>query len=169
MKRSRLTRWRLGGSGLDAGQERRKTLIAEPVDRFRQLPGTGHPNGRIAVAQLVAHNSDHGLHGAGHYSNPLSTVRSGREAPYRLSDARSAGKLNAPTAELIGTIDPTRAVQAERAYVTAFFDAHLKVRPARHFDGLAKRYPEVEPIPLDTQPSSAGLWSTPISVMARSR
>ncbi|MGJ6961059.1 alpha/beta hydrolase family protein [Streptosporangium sp. G11] len=59
-----------------------------------------------------------------------------------------AGKLGkVPVAEIIGTIDPERSVTAQRAYVTAFFDLHLRGRHTRLFDGPARRYPEVKLIP----------------------
>ncbi len=59
-----------------------------------------------------------------------------------------AGKLeNLPVAQFIGTIDPRRSLSAQRAYITAFFDLHLKGRHTRLFDGPAKRYPEVKLIP----------------------
>jgi hypothetical protein len=50
-------------------------------------------------------------------------------------------------AEVVGTIDPDRAIAAQRAYVTAFFDLHLKGRHTRLFDGPSKRYPEVKHVP----------------------
>jgi dienelactone hydrolase len=49
--------------------------------------------------------------------------------------------------ELIGTIDPDRSIAAQRAYVAASFDLHLKGRHTRLFDGPAKRFPEVKIIP----------------------
>ncbi|MEV7010177.1 lipase [Streptosporangium sp. NPDC051022] len=54
---------------------------------------------------------------------------------------------NLPDAELIGTIDPRRSVAAQRAYVTAFFDLHLKGRPTHLFDRPDRRHPEVKAIP----------------------
>ncbi|WP_433235796.1 alpha/beta hydrolase family protein [Streptosporangium sp. CA-135522] len=54
---------------------------------------------------------------------------------------------NVPAAELIGTINPGRSVAAQRAYVTAFFDLHLKGRPTHLFDGPAAPHPEAELIP----------------------
>ncbi|MFD4570781.1 alpha/beta hydrolase family protein [Streptomyces sp. NPDC058417] len=47
----------------------------------------------------------------------------------------------AVTAELIGTADPRRSIAAQRAYVAAFFDLHLKHRRTRFFDD-ADAYPE---------------------------
>ncbi|MFI6326426.1 alpha/beta hydrolase family protein [Nonomuraea sp. NPDC050556] len=45
--------------------------------------------------------------------------------------------------ELIGTIDPARSVAAQRAYVGAFFDLHLKARRTPLFDHPDPRFPEV--------------------------
>jgi predicted dienelactone hydrolase len=42
----------------------------------------------------------------------------------------------------IGTIDPRRSLVAQRKYVAAFFDLHLRGRPTAVFDRAA--YPEVE-------------------------
>lgn len=47
-------------------------------------------------------------------------------------------------AAAIGTVDPARSVAAQRAYVTAFFDQHLRHRPQRLLDGPSSRYPEIE-------------------------
>ncbi|SEN04367.1 alpha/beta hydrolase family protein [Nonomuraea pusilla] len=51
------------------------------------------------------------------------------------------------TAETIGTIDPRRSVAAQRAYLAAFFDLHLKGRRTPLFDGPSAAYPEVRLIP----------------------
>lgn len=45
--------------------------------------------------------------------------------------------------ELVGTVDPARAVAAQRAYVAAFLDLHLKGRKTRLFDGPSPAFPEV--------------------------
>ncbi|GAA2272475.1 alpha/beta hydrolase [Nonomuraea roseoviolacea subsp. roseoviolacea] len=59
-----------------------------------------------------------------------------------------AGRLKGlPIAETIGTIDPERSVAAQRAYLTAFFDLHLKGRRTPLFDGPSRAYPEVTLIP----------------------
>ncbi|MEW9548424.1 alpha/beta hydrolase family protein [Nonomuraea sp. NPDC050783] len=59
-----------------------------------------------------------------------------------------AGRLKGlPIAETIGTIDPERSIAAQRAYLTAFFDLHLKGRRTPLFDGPSRVYPEVTLIP----------------------
>ncbi|MEU7891649.1 lipase [Nonomuraea sp. NPDC049152] len=73
-------------------------------------------------------------------------------AHYSFTDAevlapQLARELGVPTRDLIGTIDPERAVAAQRAFVTAFFDLHLKGRPTPLFEGQSRRFPEVKPIP----------------------
>jgi dienelactone hydrolase len=45
--------------------------------------------------------------------------------------------------EDIGWTDPARAVAAERAYLAAFFDRHLRGRDDGLLDGPSPRYPEV--------------------------
>ncbi|MEU5955734.1 hypothetical protein [Streptomyces sp. NPDC047525] len=46
--------------------------------------------------------------------------------------------------EHIGTVAPDRAVAAERAYATSFFDRWLRGQDDRLLDGPSGRYPEVE-------------------------
>ncbi|MBN6051708.1 lipase [Nonomuraea sp. RK-328] len=59
-----------------------------------------------------------------------------------------AGRLKGlPVAETIGTIDPERSVAAQRAYLTAFFDLHLRGRRTPLFDGPSRAYPEVRLVP----------------------
>ncbi|MEV4573704.1 lipase [Nonomuraea jabiensis] len=52
-----------------------------------------------------------------------------------------------PLADYVGTIDPGRSVAAQRAYVGAFFDLHLRGKPTRLFEGPDTRFPEVSRIP----------------------
>ncbi|WP_214415828.1 alpha/beta hydrolase family protein [Sphaerisporangium fuscum] len=52
-----------------------------------------------------------------------------------------------PATEFIGTIDPKRSIAAQRAYVTAFFDLHLRGRRTHLFDAPSKEYPEVKLVP----------------------
>lgn len=47
----------------------------------------------------------------------------------------------------IGTVDPMRAVAAQRAYVTSFFDRWLRGRDNHLLDGPSPRYPEVVFVP----------------------
>ncbi|WP_051173698.1 alpha/beta hydrolase family protein [Amycolatopsis orientalis] len=44
---------------------------------------------------------------------------------------------------LIGTIDPRRSVAAQRDYISAFFDLHLKGRDRHLFDRESPRHPDV--------------------------
>ncbi|MFE0171431.1 alpha/beta hydrolase family protein [Streptomyces sp. NPDC059002] len=44
----------------------------------------------------------------------------------------------------IGTVDPARAIAAQRAYVASFFDRWLKEKDDGLLDGPSGRYPEVE-------------------------
>lgn len=43
----------------------------------------------------------------------------------------------------IGTVEPERAVAAQRAYVTSFFDRWLRGRDDHLLDGPSPGYPEV--------------------------
>ncbi|KIF76372.1 hypothetical protein QR77_25795 [Streptomyces sp. 150FB] len=46
-------------------------------------------------------------------------------------------------AATVGTVDPDRSVAAQRAYVRAFFDRHLRGRDSHLLDGPSARYPEI--------------------------
>ena len=45
--------------------------------------------------------------------------------------------------DVIGTVDPVRALAAQRAYVASFFDRWLRQRDDHLLDGPSPRYPEV--------------------------
>ncbi|MGV9270722.1 alpha/beta hydrolase family protein [Kitasatospora sp. NPDC003701] len=45
--------------------------------------------------------------------------------------------------QLLGTIDGSRAVAAQRAYLAAFFDLHLRHRPTTLFDSPTPLFPEM--------------------------
>ncbi|WP_242906215.1 alpha/beta hydrolase family protein [Actinomadura terrae] len=49
--------------------------------------------------------------------------------------------------ESIGTIDAGRAVAAQRAYIGAFFDLHLRHRDDHLLSGPSPRYPEIQFVP----------------------
>jgi hypothetical protein len=46
-------------------------------------------------------------------------------------------------AQSVGTVDPERIVASVRAYLTAFFDRHLRGRPRRLLDGPSPAHPDV--------------------------
>ncbi|MER7134862.1 alpha/beta hydrolase family protein, partial [Streptosporangium saharense] len=52
-----------------------------------------------------------------------------------------------PVTDFVGTIDPVRSVSAQRAYVTAFFDLHLRKKATPLFEAPDARFPEVSIIP----------------------
>jgi predicted dienelactone hydrolase len=61
-----------------------------------------------------------------------------------------AGVLNFPpevVQQLIGTIDPQRSIINQRAYVTAFFDLHLRHRDGRLLRQPSPRFPEMQFVP----------------------
>lgn len=59
------------------------------------------------------------------------------------ADVISASQAAEVVIPYIGTIDPERAIAAERAYIRAFFDSHLRDRDDHLLDGPTARYPEV--------------------------
>jgi hypothetical protein len=58
--------------------------------------------------------------------------------------ARALGLPTATFEPFIGTIDSDRSIAAQRAYVAAFFDLHLRHRDRRLLDGPSPAYPEIE-------------------------
>lgn len=48
------------------------------------------------------------------------------------------------TVPVVGTVDPVRSVAAQRAYVVAFFDEHLRGREQSLLDGPSPRHPDAE-------------------------
>lgn len=60
---------------------------------------------------------------------------------------QAAGVLNLPpeaVQELIGTINPDRSITNQRAYLTAFFDLHLRGCHSRLLDQPSPRFPEMQ-------------------------
>jgi hypothetical protein len=47
-------------------------------------------------------------------------------------------------AQLIGTVDPGRAVAAQRAYIRVFFDRTLRHHDGHLIDGPSPRFPEIQ-------------------------
>jgi hypothetical protein len=61
-----------------------------------------------------------------------------------------ADLLNLPpdaVQELIGTINPDRSIINQRAYLTAFFDLHLRGGHSRLLDQPSPRFPEMQFVP----------------------
>jgi predicted dienelactone hydrolase len=68
----------------------------------------------------------------------LSQLLSARVDPHRLRRER--------VTQVIGTVQPSRAVAAERAYIAAFFDLHLRElhRASKLLAGPSPTYPEIQ-------------------------
>ena len=63
---------------------------------------------------------------------------------------QAAGVLNLPpdaVQQLIGTIDPRRSTINQRAYLTAFFNLHLRHRNNHLLDHPSPRFPEMQFVP----------------------
>jgi hypothetical protein len=58
-----------------------------------------------------------------------------------------ASSLGIDPSSMIGTVDPSRIIAAERRYVGAFFDLQLRGRPQPILDGPSPEYPDVHFIP----------------------
>ncbi|MFE8950515.1 hypothetical protein [Streptomyces sp. NPDC007856] len=57
------------------------------------------------------------------------------------------GMTNQQIQDMIGTLDPARAVRIQQAYPLAFFDLHLRHRRGHLLDGPSAAFPEVKFIP----------------------
>ncbi|MGW2630679.1 alpha/beta hydrolase family protein [Streptomyces chattanoogensis] len=81
------------------------------------------------------------------------TLRGGEHAGYTDAQAlipQVARQLGLPAKDvgaMIGTVAPERAIGAQRAYVTAFFDRWLRGRDSGLLDGPSVRRPEVRFVP----------------------
>ena len=63
---------------------------------------------------------------------------------------QTAGALSLPpevVQQAIGTIDPDRSINNQRAYLTAFFNTHLRHRDSHLLDRPSPRFPEMQFIP----------------------
>ncbi|WP_256107178.1 lipase [Streptomyces sp. ODS05-4] len=49
--------------------------------------------------------------------------------------------------QYVGTVDPERSTSAQRAYLTAFFDRHLRDRPRPLLDGPSPSHPDIRFVP----------------------
>lgn len=77
------------------------------------------------------------------------TLSGSRHASYTDAEAlipQIARQLDLPretVTKVIGTVAPERAAEAQRAYVSAFFDRWLRGRDSGLLNGPSDRYPEV--------------------------
>ncbi|GAA2773879.1 acetylhydrolase [Kitasatospora cinereorecta] len=60
---------------------------------------------------------------------------------------RILGLTDRQIQDLVGTLDPARAVRIQQAYPLAFFDRHLRHRRSRLLDGPSPDFPEVAYLP----------------------
>jgi predicted dienelactone hydrolase len=63
---------------------------------------------------------------------------------------QAAGTIGYPpdlVVQLLGTIDPARAIATVRAYLRAFFDLHLRHRDRHLLDGPSPRFPDIDFLP----------------------
>jgi platelet-activating factor acetylhydrolase isoform II len=79
--------------------------------------------------------------GSGHYSYTddeefLSHLTNARIIPPHL--------VSQVVIPAIGTIDPARAIRTERAYISAFFDQHLRNRPSSLLNRPSPHYPAIQ-------------------------
>jgi hypothetical protein len=78
--------------------------------------------------------------GSGHYTYTDDEEFLSQLADARIIPAHLASQVVSPA---IGTIEPARAISAQRAYIAAFFDQHLRNRPRKLLNGPSRRYPAI--------------------------
>jgi hypothetical protein len=91
-------------------------------------------------ANLLGWRLDLQLTGSGHNSF----------TDFQVMVPQAAGVLNLPpeaVQELIGTINPGRSIINQRAYLTAFFDLHLRGCHSHLLDHPSRRFPEMRFVP----------------------
>ncbi|MGA4839818.1 alpha/beta hydrolase family protein [Streptomyces sp. G45] len=166
-------RGRVGMVGQSAGgvaaaetmYEDRRVKAAVDLDGTLEL--NGEPNG-THLTPVAEHGVDRplllmGRDGSDHTTEPSwgafwsrtpgwkrdFTLRGSRHQTYTdlASVLPQAGRPHDVVEKNIGTVDPERAVAAQRAYVTAFFDRWLRDRDGRLLDGPSARFPEVRYVP----------------------
>ncbi|UQA93817.1 alpha/beta hydrolase family protein [Streptomyces halobius] len=132
----------MGYTQRDDGPSNPSTVGLDGVDRPLLLMGKeGNTHHTVASWGAVWEHSkgwhrDLTLRGSGHagYTDAASLIP---------QIARRLGLPRKAVTETVGTIDPGRAVAAERAYVSAFFDRWLRGRDGGLLDGPSARYPEI--------------------------
>jgi predicted dienelactone hydrolase len=81
------------------------------------------------------------LDDSGHYSYTDDEEFLSQLAASKIIPPALASQVVVPA---IGTIDPVRAISAERAYIAAFFDQHLRHRRGALLDRPSPLYPEIK-------------------------
>ncbi|WP_394436385.1 alpha/beta hydrolase family protein [Streptomyces sp. SGAir0957] len=156
-----------GFAALQALHDDRRLAAAGNLDGVLAYVGDDHEDGHWST--VAAEGTDRPLLLMGSDGNDRTTVPSWRELwrhstgwrrDLTLRGSRHATYTDAATllpriaASLgldretltgwVGTLPPHRAVAAQRAYVTAFFDRHLRGRDRGLLDGPSARFPEVD-------------------------
>ena len=138
-------------SAMEAVLSQLRTAIEEgAVQVGDKLPAESALSAEFGVSRAVVREALRGLQALG-----LTESRTGRGT--FVVSARAAEHMSFTDAQvllpqldgdftaMIGDIDPRRSLAAQRKYVAAFFDLHLRGRPTTVFDRPA--YPEVELVP----------------------
>ena len=140
----------LAGANLDGFFEFGDNHPELGADRpFLLMGAASHPDQPPLFGAVRTHLSDPGWArfwaGSTGWRLDLAVPR-GRH--YTYTDAqwfapRLAAQVGTDVSGLVGTVDGTRAVRAERAYLAALFDEHLKGVPQRLLRGPVPWHPDV--------------------------
>ncbi|MGW2406002.1 alpha/beta hydrolase family protein [Streptomyces sp. NPDC001739] len=141
----------MGYTQRDADPSNPSTVGRDGVDRPLLLMGMdGDTHHTVASWGAVW---EHSRGRAGAWLRDL-TLRGSRHATYTDAEtlipqvARQVGLSRAEVTKMIGSVRPARAVAAQRAYVSAFFDRWLRGRgDGGLLDRPSARYPEVRFVP----------------------
>ena len=137
----------LDGSMVASGTGTKPAAVAGALGRrpFLLMTSDGHgpdgddPTVREFWSGLTGWRRRLGLTGSGHQRFTDRQTILAQIASAGLTDGTGLAAITAA----IGTIDPARSVAAQRAYLTAFFDLHLRGQDSGLFRGTVATHPDV--------------------------
>lgn len=109
------------------------------LDKPIMLMKSGQPEGRKIIGQAWKQTPTRA------WRLDLRLLKSGHSSytDFAFIAQQMGGKLAKALRPVIGSINGDRAVTVTRAYVTAFFDRHLKERPQPLLKSRSPQYPEI--------------------------
>ncbi|MGW1169720.1 alpha/beta hydrolase family protein [Streptomyces sp. NPDC002550] len=156
MSRIGMFGWSLGGGAVDTAMQLDHRIAAgadldgqffgsapsKNLDRPFMLFSSGTHNRnndgswRTLWSHLKGDRVDIQLQGSAHLSFGDTEAMLPQEASLR-------GLSQAQLQQILGTLDPNRAIEIQRVYLAAFFDKELRHQHSALLDGPDKKYPEI--------------------------
>ncbi len=144
-------------AAVDLGGSVESPLVPDPtrlwpvarhgLDRpFMFMGDTGTDHHQTPSWKMLWDNSS-GWHVDVHLTGAKSEDSYKDTVPLMPQIARQLGLPDSFVTNDIGSIDPTRAVPTEEAFVAAFFDRWLRGRDGRVLDGPSPRFPDITFVP----------------------